>query len=237
MTNYYINEAILSFSGNISQDSTLNMIRLSDPDAALIISRGKMQDGDELASQVEQQMKKLEKQVKELRYTPAQVVRLGIDGKMEGLEIQSQFIRGNEHVYQYQAVFVLQSSRVMMALTYARSTALTEADRVRWADIKKNLRFRLDPENTASGEAPYGVTGTCTTRRAGGWRSTNWTRKESRITGRRFYGTQCGWRRSAGWGEASACISTATRGATSRWRGWTGRRRAKRMRCCITIRT
>lgn len=46
MTNYYINEAILSFSGNISQDSTLNMIRLSDPDAALIISRGKMQDGD-----------------------------------------------------------------------------------------------------------------------------------------------------------------------------------------------
>lgn len=57
MTNYYINEAILSFSGNISQDSTLNMIRLSDPDAALIISRGKMQDGDELASQVEQQMK------------------------------------------------------------------------------------------------------------------------------------------------------------------------------------
>lgn len=94
MTNYYINEAILSFSGNISQDSTLNMIRLSDPDAALIISRGKMQDGDELASQVEQQMKKLEKQVKELRYTPAQVVRLGIDGKMEGLEIQSQFIRG-----------------------------------------------------------------------------------------------------------------------------------------------
>ncbi|TMM78197.1 DUF1795 domain-containing protein, partial [Salmonella enterica subsp. enterica serovar Heidelberg] len=54
---YYINEAILSFSGNISQDSTLNMIRLSDPDAALIISRGKMQDGDELASQVEQQMK------------------------------------------------------------------------------------------------------------------------------------------------------------------------------------
>lgn len=86
---------------------------------------------------VEQQMKKLEKQVKELRYTPAQVVRLGIDGKMEGLEIQSQFIRGNEHVYQYRAVFVLQSSRVMMALTYARSTALTEADRVRWADIKR----------------------------------------------------------------------------------------------------
>lgn len=52
MTNYYINEAILSFSGNISQDSTLNMIRLSDPDAALIISRGKMQDGDELASRL-----------------------------------------------------------------------------------------------------------------------------------------------------------------------------------------
>ncbi|EEC0297124.1 DUF1795 domain-containing protein [Salmonella enterica subsp. enterica] len=152
MTEYYINEAILSFSGNISQDSTLNMIRLSDPDAALIISRGKMQDGDELVSQVEQQMKKLEKQVKELRYTPAHVVRLGVDGKMEGLEIQSQFIRGNERVHQYQVAFVLQGSQVMMALTYARSTALTETDAIRWTDIKNNLRFRLDPENTVTGQ-------------------------------------------------------------------------------------
>ncbi|KDS05680.1 hypothetical protein SEEH4316_01207 [Salmonella enterica subsp. enterica serovar Heidelberg str. RI-11-014316] len=133
------------------------MIRLSDPDAALIISRGKMQDGDELASQVEQQMKKLEKQVKELRYTPAQVVRLGIDGKMEGLEIQSQFIRGNEHVYQYQAVFVLQSSRVMMALTYARSTALTEADRGRWADIKKKSAFQVGPGKHGNRTITQGV--------------------------------------------------------------------------------
>ncbi len=73
MTEYYLNETVVTFPGNIIQDSTINMLRLSDPDAALIISRGQMQEGDELASQVEQQMKKLEKQVKELRYTPVQV--------------------------------------------------------------------------------------------------------------------------------------------------------------------
>ncbi len=76
MTEYYLNETVVTFPGNIIQDSTINMLRLSDPDAALIISRGQMQEGDELASQVEQQMKKLEKQVKELRYTPVQVTRV-----------------------------------------------------------------------------------------------------------------------------------------------------------------
>ena len=41
------------------------MLRLSDPDAALHYQPGaRCRKGDELASQIEQQMKKLEKQVK-----------------------------------------------------------------------------------------------------------------------------------------------------------------------------
>lgn len=76
MTEYYLNETVVTFSGNIIQDSTINMLRLSDPDAALIISRGQMQEGDELASQIEQQMKKLEKQVKDLHYTPVVLIHL-----------------------------------------------------------------------------------------------------------------------------------------------------------------
>ena len=106
MTEYYLNETVVTFPGNIIQDSTINMLRLSDPDAALIISRGQMQEGDELASQIEQQMKKLEKQVKDLHYTPVQVTRVGINDGEQGLEIQSQFLRGNEQVYQCQVAFV-----------------------------------------------------------------------------------------------------------------------------------
>ena len=146
MTGYYLNETVVTFPGNIIQDSTINMLRLSDPDAALIISRGQMQEGDELASQIEQQMKKLEKQVKDLHYTPVQVTRVGINDGEEGLEIQSQFLRGNEQVYQCQVAFVLPGERVMMAFTYARTTPLTPADMTRWAEIKKNLRFRMRQE-------------------------------------------------------------------------------------------
>ena len=32
MTEYYLNETVVTFSGNIIQDSTINMLRLSDPD-------------------------------------------------------------------------------------------------------------------------------------------------------------------------------------------------------------
>jgi len=42
--------------------------------------------------------------------------------------------------------FVLPGERVMMAFTYARTTPLTPADMTRWAEIKKNLRFRIRQE-------------------------------------------------------------------------------------------
>ncbi|MED8730453.1 DcrB-related protein, partial [Escherichia marmotae] len=54
--------------------------------------------------------------------------------------------RGNEQVYQCQVAFVLPGERVMMAFTYARTTPLTPADMTRWAEIKKNLRFRIRQE-------------------------------------------------------------------------------------------
>ncbi|OSK87439.1 DUF1795 domain-containing protein [Escherichia coli] len=60
--------------------------------------------------------------------------------------MQSQFLRGNEQVYQCQVAFVLPGERVMMAFTYARTTPLTPADMTRWAEIKKNLRFRMRQE-------------------------------------------------------------------------------------------
>nr|WP_309246480.1 DcrB-related protein [Shigella flexneri] len=70
----------------------------------------------------------------------------GILSQRGGLEIQSQFLRGNEQVYQCQVAFVLPGERVMMAFTYARTTPLTPADMTRWAEIKKNLRFRMRQE-------------------------------------------------------------------------------------------
>lgn len=38
-------------------------------------------------------------------------------------------------------------------------------------------------------------------------------------------------------GRSSSLYIYSDQGSHEPWRGWTGRRRAKRMRCCITIRT
>ncbi len=59
---------------------------------------------------------------------------------------RASFSGGNEQVYQCQVAFVLPGERVMMAFTYARTTPLTPADMTRWAEIKKNLRFRMRQE-------------------------------------------------------------------------------------------
>lgn len=140
---YFINEATLTLPAAVVQDSTINIIRLSRPEAALIISRGAMSEGDELGPLIDQQLAKLNSQVKELQYTTRYPVRLGPD-EAEGFEVKNQFIRGNERVHQYQAAFVLPGTRIMMALTYAKSAPFTQEDEEQWARIKKHLVIRKD---------------------------------------------------------------------------------------------
>ena len=143
-TQYFINEATLTLPGAVVQDSTVNIIRLAKPEAALIISRGAMNEGDEVGPLIDQQLEKLSSQVKELHYTGRQSIRLGPDDDIEGFEVKNQFIRGNERVHQYQAAFVLPGTRIMMALTYAKSTPFTEDDKAQWVFIKKQLVLRQD---------------------------------------------------------------------------------------------
>lgn len=140
---YFINEATLTLPGAVVQDSTINIIRLARPEAALIISRGTMNEGEELGSLMDQQLEKLNSQVKELHYTTRYPVSLGPE-EVEAFEVQNRFIRGNERVHQYQAAFVLPGTRIMMALTYARSAPFTKEDDVQWATIKKQLVIRKD---------------------------------------------------------------------------------------------
>ncbi len=140
---YFINEATLTLPGAVVQDTTINIIRLAGPEAALIISRGAMSEGDELGSLIDQQLEKLSSQVKELHYTNRYSVRLGPD-EVEGFEVKNQFIRGNERVHQYQAAFVLPGTRIMMALTYAKSAPFTQEDDEQWGCIKKQLVIRQD---------------------------------------------------------------------------------------------
>ena len=144
-TAFYTNEAAFDLPGVIAQDSSLNMLKLANPEAVFIISRGAIQDDETLETAIDQQLEKLGKQVKELKFTPRQATHLGVEGQIEGIELKNEFIRGDDRVHQYQAAFLLPGTRIMMALSYVKTRPLTDEDATRWHALKKGIRLRIDP--------------------------------------------------------------------------------------------
>ncbi|QCP54369.1 DUF1795 domain-containing protein [Trinickia violacea] len=139
-TQYQTNEVALTLPDREFVDSTINAIRLPSLDASLVVSRGVMPDGATLESVIDEQVKKLGTQVRDLHYSPRQSVKAGVGYNLTALEMQSRFTRGKETLHQYQLAFVVPGTRVLMALTYTRSRAFTQADATHWETIKHGLK-------------------------------------------------------------------------------------------------
>ncbi|MCQ3001630.1 DUF1795 domain-containing protein [Pseudomonas syringae] len=139
---YRINEFQFDLpqSGDM-QDATINILKFADLGTSLVISRSLLTEGETLQSNFDAQLKRLEQQVKALRYQPGQSVRIGAAQDIEGIELRSQFSKGAEHVYQYQLALVLPGTRKMIALSYVKAQPLGEAEAAHWATIKNSLQF------------------------------------------------------------------------------------------------
>ncbi|MXR28642.1 DcrB-related protein, partial [Pseudomonas sp. PICF6] len=76
-----------------------------------------------------------------LRAQPGVAVRLGANQEVEGIELRSQFNKGNEKVFQFQLALVLPGTRKMLALSYVKAEKLGDAEAAHWATIKGSLLF------------------------------------------------------------------------------------------------
>jgi hypothetical protein len=123
------------------QDASINILKFPDLGTSLVISRSLLAEGETLQSNFDAQLKRLEQQVKALRYQPGQSVRVGAAQDIEGIELRSQFSKGTEHVYQYQLALVLPGTRKMIALSYVKAQPLGDAEAAHWAGIKSSLHF------------------------------------------------------------------------------------------------
>jgi hypothetical protein len=107
----------------------------------LIVSRSFLAEDETLHSNFDAQLKRLEQQVKELRYQPALAIRVGAAQDIEALELRSQFSKGDEKVFQYQLALVLPGARKMLALSYVKAQPLGVPEAGHWATIKQSLQF------------------------------------------------------------------------------------------------
>ena len=138
---YRINEFQFQLPAGELQDASINILKFPELGTSLIISRSFLTDGETLHSNFDDQLKRLEKQVQDLRCQPSVTVRLGATQEVEGIELRSQFNKGNDKVFQYQVALVLPGTRKMLALSYVKADTLGDAEAAHWALIKNSLSF------------------------------------------------------------------------------------------------
>ena len=73
---YRLNELQFTLPSDDVQDASINILKFAALGTSLIVSRSLLGDGETLQSNFDGQLAKLEKQVQDLRYQPAQVVRV-----------------------------------------------------------------------------------------------------------------------------------------------------------------
>ena len=138
---YRINEFQFALPDAEWQDASINILKFPALGTSLIVSRSVLADEETLHSNFAAQLKRLEQQVKQLRYQPAQTVRVGTTQEIEALELRSQFSKGAETLFQYQLALVLPGTRKMLALSYVKAQPLGDAEAADWTRIKYSLQF------------------------------------------------------------------------------------------------
>ncbi len=139
--NYRLNEFRFDLPTDQVRDTSINILRFETLGTSLVVSRSLLNEGETLQSNFDDQIQRLRQQVLDLRLHTPQPVKLGADGKLEGIELQSQFTKGKEKVYQYQLALLLPGSRKMLALSYVKPQPLGEEEAAHWAALKQSLDF------------------------------------------------------------------------------------------------
>ncbi|WP_430447423.1 MAG: DcrB-related protein [Pseudomonas piscis] len=139
--NYLINEAQFTLPDADIQDASINILKFASLGTTLVISRSPLAEGETLQSNFDSQLKKLQQQVKDLRYSPAQAIKVGPAQDVDAIEVQNSFSKGNEHIYQYQLALQVPGTRRMMAWSYVKTQPLGAAEAAHWATLKSTLNI------------------------------------------------------------------------------------------------
>lgn len=124
------------------KDVTLNIIKFKDLGTSLVLSRSELDEEETLESSLDDQLKRLEKSVKGLKFHQKSKTRFGKNQDIEAFELSNQFIKGTEKVYQYQLVCLIPGTRTMFAMSYVKNTNLGEEELAHWKIIKQSFEFK-----------------------------------------------------------------------------------------------
>ena len=136
--NYLLNEGAVALPSDSFFDGSINIIRFDKLGTSLIITRGKLQEGETFEEHFEGQFRKLESQMKEVRTQGRANVQIGKKSDIQAIEVRTQYKDGKNRVYQCQLVWEM-PGELVMAMSYVKTSPLGEAEAQHWEMIKAGI--------------------------------------------------------------------------------------------------
>ena len=136
--NYLTQDVQFQLPETECHDLSINILKLPALAATLVVTRAPLEAAT-LEESFDQQIQKLERQVKNFRFHSREALMIGQPAQVPALEIRNEFVRGPEKVFQYQLACTLPGTRTMLALSYVKASPLTAADSEHWQAIKASV--------------------------------------------------------------------------------------------------
>nr|BFE92940.1 hypothetical protein GCM10020185_34760 [Pseudomonas brassicacearum subsp. brassicacearum] len=139
---YRLNEFQFQLPPSELLDATINILKFPELGTSLIVSRSLLTEGETLQSNLDDQLKRLEKnRSRTCAANRAPPCAWAPTRKSKPSNCAASSTRAMKKVFQFQLALVLPGTRKMLALSYVKAEKLGDAEAAHWATIKGSLLF------------------------------------------------------------------------------------------------
>ncbi len=133
---YQFQEGSLEFNSNY-QDETVHVIRLTEPQSTIVITREPIKQGQTLKKYTENQMAVLKKSMKKFLAEQSQEIQLA-GGDLNGYETVCQFEKNGVKLFQRMVIF--QQQQQIIVINYTLLRKFTPDDIAFWEKVKQSYQ-------------------------------------------------------------------------------------------------
>ncbi|QHM73915.1 DcrB-related protein [Mixta intestinalis] len=136
---YLLPEGSLTLFPAEWQDASMNILRDEESGLSLVISRGPVPEESDFEEEFHRQWETLRTQTGEINQSSFTRVSVGPERAIRGVEVETNFNRNGQALWQKQLAVQIPYQPVLMVITFSAMRPFREEDDRRWESIKQSL--------------------------------------------------------------------------------------------------
>ncbi|WP_222890456.1 DcrB-related protein [Enterobacter sp. C2] len=138
---YTFQEGTFSLFPAAWRDTSINVLRDDESGLSVVVSRGTIPEGSDAEKEFQRQRDVLRTQMKEITQSDFQRVTAGADSNIPATEVETEYERSGQRLWQRQLAVQIPDKPVLMIFTLSALRPFTDEDGERWDALKQTLRL------------------------------------------------------------------------------------------------